>query len=322
MGKEEKSTIISLSSIAAIATILAALATLIGLFVAVKDERRELSLQIISLDKLVYVSKLPNLKANFIYNGRKVDDLVSLKFKLVNTGTKTIVGDGQNKDIIKNAINLVIPDYLKILDYKVDEDLIKGGVDIIDKRKISIKFSQWRTSEYLVLTIYLAGTSRENREPKVYTEDRDIIDGNIVIEDRKEYQLRNVRYIDRILGKGVIGILKFIGFVSILFIFFFPATILTFIARDYYDRIKWFGEYKDKYFEFVDRLKDYKDHEKRNIKLKPNTLKKDLWKQFQGESYPSMRFIDDRKELLIFGISSIGLLLISMPIIVISLYYL
>lgn len=322
MSKEEKTKLSNITTLAAIATIVAALVTIIGFLFTLKEDKKELSLQIIAIDKLIYVSKLPNLKAYFLYNDKKIDDLASLKFKITNSGTVTIVGDGPKKDLIGKGINLVVPDYLKILDYKVDDNSLNANLEVSEKRRITLKFSQWRTSESITLTLYLSGNKKENYEPKVYTEDRDIIDGNIIIEDKKSFEMRKFRYIDRLISRESIEVIKIIGYFSLILIYIIPLLVLFESIKDIYKLLKWKRNNLEKFTKYIEDLKAIIPNEKIKIIKNPRELSKEHWKNFNGEPYPINLIADDKRSAVsIMGVCAV-MIFISLPIFLISVYYL
>lgn len=322
MSKEEKAKLSNITTVAAIATIVAAVVTILGFLFTLKEDKKELSLQIIAIDKLIYVSKLPNLKAYFLYNEKKIDDLASLKFKITNSGTITIVGDGPKKDLIGKGINLVVPDYLKILDYKVDDNSLNAFVEVTEKRRITIKFSQWRTSESITLTLYLSGNKKENYEPKVYTEDRDIIDGNIIIEDKKSFEMRKFRYIDRLISRESIEVGKIIGYFSLILIYIFPILLLLESIKDMYRLVKWKKNNFVKFSKYVEDTKTILPNEKIKIIKNPRELSKENWKNFDGEPFPGTSIAEDKRTAISIFSVCLFIVFISLPIFLIAIFYL
>lgn len=163
-------------------------AALVGMFAAVwsvvlqfRPKRAEVTVEIRSMEELTPPNKLPDLSATFNYKGQPVDRLWKITLTIVNSGDKTLVGEGTQKTLISDDVALVFPAGSRLLDLIV----IRQDFPAILLQKqngISLKFTQWRKWEALTVSCFVTN-SQQNDPPTISPEARSIIDGDIIVRD-------------------------------------------------------------------------------------------------------------------------------------------
>lgn len=175
----------------------------------------------IELTRPLEVDKLTSI---YLYDSIPVEHLWQVSFVIKNTGDVTLLGEGfENKNIRGNAIALHITNCEKLLSI----DVINTNTDAVLQEDHSLKFTQWRPSEYVELMLLSDGSVA----PDMVISDRDIPNVSITkVMYSPEEQLVQKKMVDR-WSKGLKSTLWWITIVIeiISFIILFLACVMPVI---------------------------------------------------------------------------------------------
>jgi hypothetical protein len=164
-----------------VAALVGMIATVWSVILQFRAKRAEVTVEIRAMEELTPPNKLPDLSATFSYKGQLVDRLWKVTLNLVNSGDKTLVGEGNQKTLIADDVTFAFPAGSNLLDLIVIRQDFPASL-VQKHNAMSLKFTQWRKSEALAVSCFVA-TSSENKPPRPFAEGRSIIDGDIVVRD-------------------------------------------------------------------------------------------------------------------------------------------
>jgi|GEM_PF-2108315 len=245
-------------------------------------QKTEIAAQVLACDELTTYH--PELEAKFIYAGEEVAHLWKLKVKFVNSGDKTIVGMGNQANIIGEGLNFMFPEDTKILRVEEEADTFQSDVAQLDVNKFQIQFSQWRSGEYMISSFYVASEQPLAVDPCPAALNRDIIDGDVVVQDlTKERPSEQMSLIDRLprpmslSGKIMGGISA--GVLTLLFI-----ITLIWAWIDTVKKFTWEKRYLSSFRSYLDHIEPALSKSiKRRYENAPETLPDNLWANFEGK---------------------------------------
>ncbi|MBT7190237.1 MAG: hypothetical protein HN916_08595 [Anaerolineae bacterium] len=165
-----------------IIALVASLATVVGLLLQVRSEKRMIEMQIVSADQLTRLPSVNGLDGEFTYNGIPVTDLWRLKIQFVNSGDETLIGEGASSSLITDVIPVIFPPTVNILNASSEADSFYSLTQS-DKNIIEISFSQWRPTESFETIVYISSNEVLDSFPVPTVKKRPIINGNIKIID-------------------------------------------------------------------------------------------------------------------------------------------
>lgn len=301
--------------------ILAVVVAIVGLVIMLIPEKTEVTAQILSCGELTKYSPIAELKGHFTYAGEDVAHLWKLTVQLVNSGGKTIVGEGNQKNIIGEGLNFVFPDDTRILNIEEEANTFQSTITQPEPTQIQIQFRQWRSGEYSITCFYVASDKPLDADPLPTTPIiRDIIDGDVVIEDltetRPEERISLIDHLPRPLslaGKIMGGIIA--GGLTLLFIF-----LLVKAWMDTIKKFRWKRQYLSDFRIYLNQVEpQISKRRKKLYRETPEELPDELWTKFKGKKASWSLYFDDKTMatiitillvLGIFGFSSLILMLL------------
>ena len=296
-----------LNIIVIIITILAGIAGIFSVYLQSTTNKPIIEIKIISSDKLTNLPNLDGLNANYTYNNKPVNSLWKLNYIISNIGNETIIGEGNNKNIIRSNIKFSLNNNFKIL--KIDVSKEKENLFKINENSIFFSFLQWRPNENINLVIYAEQLNNKN-VPILITNDREIIDGEVKYSSLLDEINNNELTLFYQLPKMIQTVLWWFTVI----VFGFVIVIMPFVWIDsfikYRNFNKWKREHKETYNQFINQLIEG-NHLKEY--LEPNYLPNSLWKEYPSKipKIPDDNFKDMTIGSIVFiGISLIPLLLL------------
>lgn len=273
-------------------SIIGSIASLIGLiyiFYPSKGNNIKLDFVLSSYDNLTVFNNVvePEIKAQFEYKGNKIDNLWKLNVVLKNVSDKTIIGDGQLKNIMSKDLLFFIKDGFQIIDKKLIISDFNHSLSIIGYDTIKLDFSQWRTGEKIEYSFYVTSDTLINPNIDMFYQpkDRQIVDGDIVFLN--DIQVKEQVLISNKLGKPTkkFTYVLFIILASILTLAFFIIIISNPVG--YVLRNNWNKKFLNKYNEHIIKNLPYS---KESYLNKPENYYD--WSKFKGEKYPNTWGLD------------------------------
>lgn len=169
-----------------------ALIVTIFMFYASREKKTSLEVKKISDTELTRPLNVAQLSSTYLYDSIPVDHLWQTSYVIKNTGENALYGEGfENKNICGNFIKLHIRNTNKLLSIKITDT----NADALLDNDSSLRFTQWRPSEYVELLLLSDGP----KAPEIIINDRDIQNATIsyVIYSPEE-QLVEQRMMDRL----------------------------------------------------------------------------------------------------------------------------
>ena len=298
MNGSKKSARISLITIIAFAATILALVFPIAIYLIQRASgETEISAQVLSNDELTLYAPEAELNARFSYAGEDVAHLWKAEVRFINSGYRTVVGKGSMKNIISDeGLNFVYPENTRILRVQEKEENLEAKLIQTGENNFQVQFSQWRANEYVLACFYIASEESLSVNPLPSVTEREIIDGNVIIEDFTKKDVGERRYAIDVVLKGFARYGKIMGGIlsGLLIIAIFVTILGGWIG---YIRI---SSWKKKYSEEVS--KEVSEHlskisplitkEEMNYYLvEPDMIPAKFWKGFKGKKYPSS-FVD------------------------------
>jgi len=263
-------------------------ALVIGLLSYFGKEKAEVTAQVLACDELTTYH--PELEAKFTYAGEEVMHLWKLKVNFVNSGDKTIVGEGNQANILGEGLNFVFPDGTRVLRVEEETDTFECSIVQTNSNEFQIQFSQWRSGEYMIGSFYVASEQPLTVDPCPAVPSRDIIDGDTIVENLTEKgPEERMSLIDRLpTGMSMFG--KIMGLV-ILAIFAIVGVI--FVGTGWKPALrlrKWKARNLGSFIKYLDQVEPpLSDEDKQGFKKQPYRLPEELWANFEGEKVPVKR---------------------------------
>lgn len=150
---------------------------LAGYYQFIYEEKISLEVKTIDVIELTSLPKIDGLKASFEYNDTTVTNLWKMRFYISNVGTKSIIGQGDRKDLLTDGLPLYIQDSISILLIKSKDKNFPIEIKN-NKNHLTLEFKQWKVGEYTEVIGYVE--NYKIGEPSVYIDDRDIIESEIL----------------------------------------------------------------------------------------------------------------------------------------------
>lgn len=269
-----------LRTLGVIVTLTACVATIGGFYFQIRQANPRIDVILQSNQNLTYLPQIPQLKADFRFDERPVRDLWQSRLTLLNSGRKTIIGEGQQKNIVRDAIVLGVSKGFNLLQLQTESADFSTVVKKIDESHFSISFLQWRRNETINLTVYLERTDRNIPAPSFLSEDRHLIDGDIVFLDASILRSRQPKtLLDHLnptiaaMFRGcVLAILSGVAALSVWACFMETREYLG--AHEW--RRRYFGQFKEMVIkEFPTKMDE--------ILAAPFSAPREVWKKFSPE---------------------------------------
>lgn len=162
-----------------IITITAGVVAVLSFVYQIKSNNPKIEILEINNDNLTNIPKIKNLDANFCYKDSVITNLWKLNASIKNSGSKTIIGKGTNKNIIDNYIGFKLNKGFRLIDFNISKSEFPNKIKK-DSNSVSLYFSQWRENEKIDVTIYAEQITNVSEELKIICNERDVIDGEVV----------------------------------------------------------------------------------------------------------------------------------------------
>ena len=265
-----------LNNIFQIVSFLAAIVAIIAFYFQFQEKKPTLEIRNISSEKLTDLPNIDHLKATYVFKNDTVKSLWKLHYIISNSGDAIIIGEGNNKNIIKESLKYEINKGFKIIDYIVTNKDFPFEVYNSDEI-IEMKFLQWKPDEKFELIFFVEQTS-PNSIPNITLNDREIINGSVKYSTL--YKALNVKrsLFNRLpsLIREVLWWISLIIYSSLVVVI--PMFLISEILK--YIRYKnWFRKNKSTYNEWIQKLitdkklTEYKD---------PRNLPASLWNSYNN----------------------------------------
>ena len=151
-------------------------------FLEQRATKRVLVTEIIRVDELTALKKVPNLTGNFVYNGKPVECLWWIEFKVTNAGKETLITTGSNKNLFTDYISYGFDKGETVLDVTIDDNGPQARPPKVVGSEFQVQFEQWKPSEVLTMSAFVATEHGYKGYPTlIYSYDRAIIDGEMLM---------------------------------------------------------------------------------------------------------------------------------------------
>ncbi|GAG56603.1 unnamed protein product, partial [marine sediment metagenome] len=252
------------------------------------EQKTEVAAQVLASDELTTYH--PDMEAKFTYEGEEVTHLWKLKVRFVNSGDKTIIGTGNQSDLVGNGLNFVFPDDTRMLRIEKETETFQSNVVQVKPNHFQIQFSQWRSGEYSIVSFCVASDKwlETHPFPSVPTTDsvptRDIIDGDVFIDDLTERRpLEQITFIDRL--PRVVSIAgKIMGGISAGLLVLGLLIILIWAWMDTFKKYMWKRQYLSSFRIYLNQVEPKISKSKKILYMEyPESLPDGLWTKFEGK---------------------------------------
>lgn len=297
-----------IQTIGIVITLLASLATLASLWFQVRQSKLRIDAVTQYVQNLTNLPKVPQLTASFKFAERDVADLWQLKLVLSNTGNKTLIGEGPQKNIVKDALVFSVSDGFELLDIQTDTTTFPNEIKKLDSTSFTCRFLQWRPNESSALILYLERKDIAKKMPHIEMGERFILDGDVYFIDAIAGAHQPKPVLDYTPGLVANTLRVFscivVGLLALLFI-----VILFVSMREVVQFSSWKKKHFEHFSEFVRR--EFPD-EADLILEKPSSAKSHVWDKYTGEK-PTVKniiFEGDKQKRTAFVFSIFMILLI------------
>ncbi|GGK27742.1 hypothetical protein GCM10007962_22500 [Yeosuana aromativorans] len=227
----------TIQNLVTIITIVAGIVAVLSFIYQIKSNDPKLEVLEISNDNLTNLPKVEYLKSNFYYKDSLITNLWKLNAIVRNIGSKTIIGKGDNKNIIDNNLTFRLNNGFKLIDFNITQNDFPYNIRK-DENIVSFDFVQWRENEKVDITIYAEQVSKESNELKIILNEREIIDGHVNYRKLSQEEDKN-KIIADFLPKPIRNVLYWVGIVFYgLIILILPFGLYTELNK-YFAYKKW-----------------------------------------------------------------------------------
>lgn len=293
---------------------------IIGLVAAVvfgtlqlRPESNEVTLEVVSNDELTIQPEVEGLEGFYNYRGIPVAHLWKTRIRFTNTGDKTLVGAGQNSNIIGEALEFAFPDGTTLLNIEKGNDDFAANLITNESNKFGIVFDQWRSNEVLEVSLFVSSGEPLSEPPMPRVMERQIIDGDVrirtesteVARARKNYTdslPRPIPTLSRVLAVIIFGVAALFGAIFIIM----PLSEVVRIKRWSRRNLDSFAQYLQELPGTAPTAPEVKEEYLREPWKLPSTL----WADFQGETLgvtnPLAQTLPIAIGWMIFGLFCLG----------------
>jgi hypothetical protein len=253
-----------------------------------KNDNIQLIVNTQSIERLTqnFEDKEPNLKVDYKFKGIEIKNLLKYNIEFQNKSKKTIIGNGNQKNILLDNFTLKLKEGYDILDYKKIKSDFNNRI-IVDSTEVKIYFEQWRENEVLEYSFYV---KTDNAKPDTLLlqqpDFRQIIDGDILFNIKENNKVDNKItsvFPQKIRQASYIIVLIFLG------LFILALTVSIFIIPIGYINIKsWKSKNYAKYTSLVETVFSDDNYKKTRLLENPKDAPQLLWEKFDGDKYPSI----------------------------------
>lgn len=159
------------SYIGKIATIITIVGGLVAIYFAFYEKQVKLDIQTTIAENLTTHEAVQDLSVKYYYlDTIEVHNLWRMQWVIRNTGDKTIVGAGNDSQLLNNGLPLRFNDGNQVLSLRINNSNNNAVL-----RDSCLWFQQWRRGEYVELTAFI----ENDTQPEIEISDRDIIDSEM-----------------------------------------------------------------------------------------------------------------------------------------------
>lgn len=276
---------LNIQTIGIIVAALGSIAALISAWIQIAPGKPELEARITSIEEFSSRPKIEGLVGDFTYEGEKIDRLVTLRATIINSGNKTIIGQGVQKNIIGEALSVDVPSEIKIVNAIFLSNDLNAELSN-EEKSILINFSQWRPTEAVELLLYLKAGDVKITDYLVKKE-RDIIDGDFRIVNAIYKNTGKNPLVDY-LPSGYVKGLKAFGYLSLVVMFPLCIMLMVEAIKAHIQASNWKKVNLNGFSLFVnEKLSFLPEEEQEQLKSDPELLNNIMWKQYDGEKHPT-----------------------------------
>lgn len=287
--------------------LLALVVAIVGVVIVLPSEKTEVTAQVLASDELTKYSSVAGLRGSFTYADEEVTHLWKLRIQFVNSGDKTIIGTGNQANILDEGLNFVFPDDTRVLRIEEEASTFQSTIVQPKPNHVQIRFSQWRSGEYTIISFYVASDEPLDADPLPTTPIiRDIVDGNVLVQDlTEEIPPERVPLIDR-LPRAISTFGKIAGGISAGVII---VGLLVFVIWSWKNSIglsTWKRRYLSDFFDYLREIEPKLSRQtKQRFREKPYELPSELWDKFEGQKAPKSDMVfDNIGETILYTIGS------------------
>ena len=197
---------------------IAGAASIFGLLIAgyyqfIYEEKIVLEAKTIDVVELTSLPKIDGLQATFEFNDSAVTNLWKIRLYISNKGNKTIIGQGDRKDLLTNGLPLHLNDSVSILSVMTNDKNFPVKI-INNKNYLTLDFKQWKVGEYLEIIGYVENCG--DSEPSFFIDERDVIESEIIFSKYEPIEIETKAKLIDSLPKGLQSFIKWMIILTII----------------------------------------------------------------------------------------------------------
>ena len=286
--------------IGTIIAIMAAIATIIGLYLQYKEKKPNAEVKILSADLLTQqANDISGFSSKYTYNNMDIKNLWLYKLNFKNIGEATIITKGANQNTINNNIELKFKDGYRVLDViNIEEHDFKSKLLIKDSLTVEFEFSQWRPNEESTFSLLVVNDS-VNEVPIPYFDERPLIDGDIAIINFINISSKNNKPIIDKVFNNVLSLIGRILSITLLGLLFALASYILILSI--FESLKisiWKMRYLESFRKFIysetlmEKSKEWESivfkkkdliEKRESFIKKPWKVEYKIWEHFDGQ---------------------------------------
>jgi len=209
---------------------------------------------------LTEVPEAEGLVGEYYFDNLRIEQLWQLEIRVVNTGNRTLVGQGQIANVLGGGLAAEVPAQFRILRADVYRNDPVASVVLDGEHGLVLSFAQWQSSEIVELVLYVEAVSlTTTAEPELTFAERQLVDGRVSRGTTTgDDQLRHTTLLDsiggasaaavRVIGSAILGVLAAISGIA-LFLFckdFLTAASAAAEVAEYSEAVsKWLSEHPE-----------------------------------------------------------------------------
>jgi len=182
----------------------------------------EMEVKTIDKTQLTNVPDTDGLTVRYRYQDSIVNNLWKIRYVISNIGTKTIIAEGINKNILSKNLHIAFNDSVKILSVNIDKANFPISAHNDFENIITLNFKQWKKTEFIDIVVIIENFTKT--DPFIFLDERDIIDSKVVFSEYKPNERNDKKKLIDYLPKGLATFLKW-SIVSVICIMDILAII-------------------------------------------------------------------------------------------------
>lgn len=193
-------------------------ASIVGLWLFIYYQYIAKDIPIVDIKEvdIVQLTNLPvvdNLNVEYKYKDSTIKNLWKIKYFVKNIGPKTIVAEGNLKNIVAGNIPLKASNISKVFSLKATGNNFPIEIKQEKTNQFSLTFKQWRENEYFEITGFVETSN--NSKPQISIDERDIIDSKV---NYSIYELDNKDKDNKLIKFLPLGLVNFIKWFLVVLI--------------------------------------------------------------------------------------------------------